>query len=540
MFGPDSAPYATGLNNLGRLLLDEGNLAEAKPVLEAALATGRRVLGIGHPDVARTLGLMAYLYRRMGDLVAAENLLRLQLSTQHQALAADDPAIAYSMDMLAAVLQASGDYDGAERLYRKAGAVLAARLGDHHPEVGTNLNGLGLLLSAIGKDDEAERCYQRALDIAQSVGDEVGTATILNNLALLRWGSGDPVAAVTGWERALELRQANLPADSPVVAQALNNLAAALTVIDPDAAEAMLTQALETRRRVLGNEHPDVAETLNNLALLRQHRGDLDSAGSLLEEALRIRRRTSADGEPKLAQTLSNLGFVSAQLGQTDQALNLIREASGVHDVLIEKVFSLASERQRSAYLVSLQGELALALSVVLPVAAGRPDAVQTAFDLVLRRKAIVAEGLAAQRDALLGARYPQLTPRLDELTALRARIAARMLAGPPYSDEDRTRLAEWDTRRQDLEADLARQIPDLQLNRRMRSADRATIAAALPPDSALIEYIRIDPFDIRPDSTDLTLSLQAWPLSGVRATRRGARRRSGCWTSAKPSRLTT
>jgi tetratricopeptide (TPR) repeat protein/CHAT domain-containing protein len=509
VFGPDSAPYAIGLNNLGRLLLDEGNLAEAKPVLEDALATGQRVLGSSHPDVARTLGILAYLYRRMGDLAAAENLLRLQLSIQHQALPADDPAIAYTMDSLADVLQASGDYDGAERLYREAGSRLTARLGDRHPEVGTNLNGLGLLLSAIGKDDEAEGCYQRALDITQSVGDEVGTATILNNLALLRWRSGRPAAAVEDWRRALELRQANLPADSPDIAQALNNLATALTFIDPDAAEAMLTQALETRRRVLGDEHPDVAETLNNMAVLRRQRGDLHAAESLLEEALRIRRRTSADGEPKLAQTLSNLGLVSAQLGRTDQALNLIREAAAVYDVLIEKVFSLASERQRTAYLAPLQGELALALSVVLPVAADRPDAVRTAFDLVLRRKAIVAEGLAAQRDALLGARYPQLTPRLEELTALRAQIAARMLAGSPYSDEDRNRLAEWDTRRQDLEAGLARQIPDLQLNRRMRSADRATIAAALPQDSALIEFIRIYPFDIRPDGTDLIKSLQ-------------------------------
>ena len=44
------------------------------------------------------------------------------------------------------------------------------------------------------------------------------------------------------------------------------------------------------------------------------------------------------------------------------------------------------------------------------------PAAVRAALDLVLRRKAIAAEALATQRDAVLGGKYPALEPKLREL----------------------------------------------------------------------------------------------------------------------------
>jgi hypothetical protein len=59
-------------------------------------------------------------------------------------------------------------------------------------------------------------------------------------------------------------------------------------------------------------------------------------------------------------------------------------------------------------------------------------EAVRSVLDLVLRRKGLAAEALAAQRDAVLGGRYPHLQPQLRQWTGLRLQIAQKELAGPP------------------------------------------------------------------------------------------------------------
>jgi len=53
------------------------------------------------------------------------------------------------------------------------------------------------------------------------------------------------------------------------------------------------------------------------------------------------------------------------------------------------------------------------------------------ALELVLRRKALGAEALSIQREAVLGGQYPALAPTLHHLHLLRVQIAQRTLAGP-------------------------------------------------------------------------------------------------------------
>jgi CHAT domain-containing protein len=92
------------------------------------------------------------------------------------------------------------------------------------------------------------------------------------------------------------------------------------------------------------------------------------------------------------------------------------------------------------------------------------------------------------------------LQPRLRELTALRMQIAQKTLAGPGDGDPEAYRrlLAEWTAQRERLEADLARQIPEMNLEQRLQAADRQAVANALPRDTALVEFVRFDVFDFQ------------------------------------------
>ena len=103
-----------------------------------------------------------------------------------------------------------------------------------------------------------------------------------------------------------------------------------------------------------------------------------------------------------------------------------MEQATAIHDRLIGQILVLGSDRQRIAYLSTLQGSLYAFLSLVLQHFGDSPNAIRAAFELVLRRKAIAAEAVATQRDALLGGKYPALEPRLRDLAALRMQMAAR------------------------------------------------------------------------------------------------------------------
>jgi CHAT domain-containing protein len=132
-------------------------------------------------------------------------------------------------------------------------------------------------------------------------------------------------------------------------------------------------------------------------------------------------------------------------------------------------------------------------LSLVWRHLSGDAGAVRGALDLVLRRKAVAAEALAAQRDAILGGRYPALQSRLAQLAALRGQIARKALAGPGAErlEGHRQQIRRWEEDRARLETEIAGQIPELNLELKLRASDRRAVALGLPEGAALIEFVR-------------------------------------------------
>jgi hypothetical protein len=228
--------------------------------------------------------------------------------------------------------------------------------------------------------------------------------------------------------------------------------------------------------------------------------GDHAAALPLLRQALEVRRQALGEAHPDYAASLNNLARLYAALGQPLEALPLLEQAAAVDDRMIGQVFSIGSERQRMAFLAQLHGNREVLLSLAWRDLASSPEAAGAALDLVLRRKAAGAESLAAQRDAALGERYPALRPRFQQWAALRAQIARKTLAGPgPEGAQAHRRLLDqWQREKDRLEADLAGQVPEMNLERRLRAADRHAVALALPAEAALVEFVRFHPCDFK------------------------------------------
>jgi CHAT domain-containing protein/tetratricopeptide (TPR) repeat protein len=541
---PGDAPViATSLNKLAALYRDMGRYAAADPLLRQALAIQLRAYGDGRPVAARTLHTLGLLYQEMGRYVEAEQLLRQALAIRGAWWSERHPEVAGSLNSLAMLYYDMGDYTSAESRAREALDLRLALFDPHHPDVGTSLNALALVKAAQGDYAAADMFYWQASAVKQDALGEnhPDIAAIRHNQGLLYMDVGDYAMAEAFLQQALEIRRSALGERHHYVGITLAALAAlflsrgeydtseqhiqqAIEIEraspsrnDADLAlylnefgvlhshrnnfakaEPFLHQSLEIQGRLYGEDSPIYATGLNNLGTLYYSMGNYPAAELLLRQSLEIRRRRLGDQHPDVVISLNNLAPLLASMHREDEALTASQEAATILDQTIGHVFSFSSERQRMQYLQILRTAVAGFLSLVC--AAPTPAAVQTGLDLVLRRKALSAEALMAQRDAVVSRGDSALRAKLQELAGVRRQLAATLLAGPGAGDlaAHQEQLSAWNAQREILENELALQIPEIKLDQQLQAVNRQAIAAALPAGSVLIEFVRIPIFDPR------------------------------------------
>jgi CHAT domain-containing protein len=78
--------------------------------------------------------------------------------------------------------------------------------------------------------------------------------------------------------------------------------------------------------------------------------------------------------------------------------------------------------------------------------------------------------------------------------------IAQKTLAGPGEegAQTHRQLLVDLNVQKERLEAELARKIPEINLERKLRAVDRSVIAQALPGQSVLVEFVRFKVFNFK------------------------------------------
>ncbi len=370
------------------------------------------------------------------------------------------------------------------------------RLGQDHPYYAASLNILAMLHRAMGDHAAALPLYHQAPEIHRTTLGENHRhyATSLYNLAELYQAMGDHAAALPLLRQALEIRRATLGESHPSFAMSLSSLARTNDAMGNYAVALPLHhQAVAICRTALGENHPHYATSLNNLAGLYRAMGDHAAALPLYHQALEIARTALGENHPDYAVSLYNLVGLYAAVGRASEAIAWMDQVPAIDDRMIGQILAMGSERQRIAYLSTVQGSLYVLLSLVLEHLGYYPDAIRAAFELVLRRKAVAAEAVATQRDVVLGGKYPALEPKLHDLATLRMQIARKTLAGPgPEGFESHLkRLAGWNAQRERLEAELARQIPEMNLEQKLRAADCRAVALNLPEGVALVEFMR-------------------------------------------------
>ena len=497
--GNDHPRTATSLNNLAGLYQSQGRYGEAEPLYQRALAIRETVLGNDHPRTATSLSNLAALYQSQGRYVEAEPLFQRALAIYETALDTDHPETAYSLNNLAFLYQSQGRYAEAEPLYQRVLAIWETALGTDHPNTALSLNNLAALYYAQGRYAEAESLHQRALAIRETAlgTDHPDTASSLNNLALLYYEQGRYEEAEPLYQRALAIYEtASSGNDYPGTAQSLNNLA--LLYYEQghyEEAEPLYQRALAIYETALGTDHPETAQSLNNLAALYDLQGRYEEAEPLYQRALAIYETALGADHPSTATNLNNLAALYYAQGQLQPALTYLGRGLAAQETVLSRNLVGGSDVEKRDYLATMAGTTSEAISLHLNHLSTDVDAAHLALTTLLQRKGRVLDLFTNLRTQL--ADDPATLALLDELSSVSAQLAtlyntppADALSQQAYSAQLQALQAQVD----DLEDQLSRRSADFAAI--TTSPSLAEIQRALPPQTALVEFVRYRPFD--------------------------------------------
>jgi CHAT domain-containing protein/tetratricopeptide (TPR) repeat protein len=446
---------------LAQRLYADGLFREAMLAASDAREAMSRNSGETDGSYAALLSSLGVLHQQMGDYSAAALLLQDAVKRFRAIPRRNDRHYALSLANLAAFYEATGHYSAAEPLNQEALQIQSQLLGENHPDCAITLNNLAVVYKLTGKVELAERLLFQALDVKRATlgGNHPSCAGVLNNIGELYRSRGR-------YERADEYYR-----------MAADNL------------------------RMNGKDRScEYAQVINNSALLYKCLGDFDLAEPLYLEALDVWESSLGKDHSEYAEGLFNLSALYVATGRTEEAWVLLGRGLTIEDRVLGQVLSAGSESHTMAHLVSVHNNMAAYLSLFLQNRFDSEDASREAFQLVLRRKGIAAEALAIQRDAVLSGRYPALEPKLRELTELRKRLALLVLAGPGAGDSDTHHrlVTSLHSQKERSEEDLARHIPEMNLDLRLRAVDAGAVQRLLPDGAALVEFVRFNVFNFK------------------------------------------
>jgi tetratricopeptide (TPR) repeat protein len=258
---------------------------------------------------ARLLDTLGGIHTELGLFAEARPLLQEALAIRERLAGSDDLEVAATLVRLGSLAHLSGQGDAAA-LFKRALAIREARLGDRHPDVADVLNKLGAAQAARGSFDAAEATLHRSLVLQEQLwGDrDPRVAKVLHNLGGIAYYRQRIDDAERFLQRALSIREEVLAPDDPDLAGSLEALALVRRSQGRLAeAEQLLERQAAVVEKIYGSDHPELARTLLNLGLVHKDRGDGAAARRLLERARDIFERKVGPEHPQLVHTLAEL-----------------------------------------------------------------------------------------------------------------------------------------------------------------------------------------------------------------------------------------
>jgi serine/threonine-protein kinase len=353
-FGPASDEAADAEMYLSELLRFAGRHEEAAVLVEEALAHLRALHPEGHPELLSALSIQAELLREMGDTAGAEAVLSGILAHRQAMLAADSELLALVHSALGSVYYEQGRTRDATAQFLETLRISERSFAADDPTMAVDYNNVASLYEEQGDYPAAEPMFRRAVAIMEQHPDDH-----LPRLAQFRQNLGRLLLLAGKAGEAREWLEIPVPEmEGEIASMALQRARQALHLAewhrrygDADDAARWLERVEDQVDAIGGRGAPRYAQALRTRALLSVARGaaqaareDLLAARALLVEG----RGERYVGVGELALDLAGLALGQ---GQREEAARWLAEAERILPPVVAphspQAAALAATRER-------------------------------------------------------------------------------------------------------------------------------------------------------------------------------------------------
>ena len=499
-YGTPSQEYENHLNKLAELYYRAGEPENSAKTQKKVLRIIKKLKGEHHLDFARGLRQLAIVQNALGNYHDAEKSFLKVLKLLKKVDRNNREVYAYTLGGLAVLYHAIGDFRSAELFHDESTQMMLEIYGDDSEHIARAFNNRANLYTAMGDYEAAERLYKKVKNIWSKYRDpdDPEIAMLLSNIGEMKHQAANYIDSEKMLKKSLEIYKKSLDYKHPSYANCLTRLGSLYldTGRYKDAVD-VLEIADEIWREKLGDENVHHAFSLNYLAEAYYSIGDLVSAENTFQKCITIRENILVNDSPELADSLYNYGLILASTDRLNEALKKMNAANNIHDEVIRRVFKVSSDNNRFKYLVKLNEYYDIYLSLIHHIQTSGSNAAKLGLDFLLKRKALILDASKIQREITLSGKYPDLAKKLHKIIDLKTRIANLLLSSSGTDKKDFNKLLdELHLKKEKLESELAKKIPEIEFDLKIKSADRVAISSLISKDSVLIEYIRYDLID--------------------------------------------
>jgi CHAT domain-containing protein len=484
--------------------LETGQLPLARTTITRALALAEQAAGPDSAEVARTLVALVKILNAQADYEAGTLSAQRALSLSERLLGAEHPLTAESLAMMGLMAQGRRDYVPAERYFRQAVALYERTVGPYYPRISAHLTDLSNTMLARNEKAESERLLLRSLAIAEKTL-ETGHPQFIKifiNLSDYYRAYGSLDKAETLSLRAIELLEKHYGPEHPLVSNALQNLGIiAREKKDYPRAIELYTRAIAIKGKVYGEDGPRVAALLNNIANVYRAQGDYRKA---IETQLRVLRIADQSEGAVHGLRLIILGNLARSYAAAGDIHNALRYQVRVDEELEKDLtlrLTVGSEREKLSQLEAGVGRTWRAVSLHAVAAPDNAEARAHALLVLLQRKGRVMDAMSNSLKLLRERSDPADGKLLDDLNAAATQLARLILNGPEQTapEEFQRQVAALEKQKETLEAAISERSAEFRAQ--TQPVTLAAVRAALPANTALIEFAAYRPFNPKAES---------------------------------------
>ncbi|HSE39825.1 MAG TPA: CHAT domain-containing tetratricopeptide repeat protein, partial [Acidobacteriota bacterium] len=439
-----------------------------------------------HPQYAKALHSVGYLYDTIGDFSTALQFYKRELAAVEKAKGKDSIPASKALYYIARMHFWRGEYEEAEGYYQRA-LEISQKLDDENGILVAQSN-LANIYLARGDYERSEAMYKEILEKREKASkpNPMRIAHALLSLGEINNSKGDYAVAESYLKRSMAIVETIWKEDTSELGDVLTRLATSyIGLKDYSSAEQVGRRALAIYEKMHGPDHSHVSEALNVLGQIAVLKSEFNAAEPLFRRSIMITEKSEGSKSPTLLEPLNGLADVYTRRTDIAHSIEYQSRANDIVEHHLALAIAAGSEQQKLSALIASASNMSRNIFFHINSAPENSKAAELAATAILRFKGRVLDSMADSFSSLRSHSDPNDQELLDELNESTSQLAQRILYAPELATTPESRKLEEKIEK--LQDQISRRNAEFSSQKQPVTLD--SIRKAIPSGSVLIEF---------------------------------------------------